>query len=227
MNIDNTTSGAAGSAGCHHCSTRVITGALPGALLRMGALAGVVLVAAACSSGSSTAVTTAPAAPAKSDSHAGHAHGVAGVVSSLGSAEMTIHTKGSSLSVVLTSATKYREAGRSVSESALSRGEHVRVGLVKSSSTPTAARILILPPSVSGSIATLSTTGFTLSAKSGTSYSVVISPSTVYRSGKQPASVSSLRVGEHVRVTGTSPSSGSVDATAVTIIPTKGGRTSG
>ncbi len=193
--------------------------------LRMGmvaVMAAVVLGAAACSS--SPAPSAAPKAPSSTSSHPSHRKALSGVVTTLSAGGFTLTLKSSTLHVALTRSTKYKDNGVTSSYSALANGDHVKVVLVKSASSPTAKRVAIEPPVATGKVSAVSSTGFTMTAKSGKTDNVVASSSTAYSAAGKPAAASAIHVGERVRVTGPVTSAGSISASHVTIItgPKKG-----
>lgn len=191
-------------------------------LVKLAVLSGVVLVAAACSSGTKTSSPPVPARATQAPGARSRARDAyTGVVSGVTPTAMTIRTKTSSTTVALASATKYREGGNSVTESALSAGEHVRVRLAKHAKTPTAAVVVILPPSVTGVVSGLGSGGFTLTSANGTVHAVTTSSSTTYRSAGRARMVAGVTDGEHVRVSGQILPNGTVSASSVVVLGTK------
>lgn len=190
-------------------------------LAPIGALVAVAVVAAACSSGASS--TSSSASATKTATHAHHHAGISGLVSAVSPGSMTLDVKGVSSTFALGSTTKFREAGSTVTASALVAGDHVRVRLATGASAPTAAVVVIAPPSVTGTVGSLGTSGFTLTTHGGTARSVTTTSTTVYHSGKQTVSVSSLHSGDRARVAGQTGPSGAITATTVTILPAKKG----
>lgn len=195
-------------------------------LASLGVLLAVAVGAAACSSGSSSAASSSSSAASsptvKAKSHSAHGTGPSGVVISVNPTTLTLHTKSATDTVGLSSTTKYKEGGTDVTLSDLVVGDHVKIRLAKKAATPTAATVLIVPPSVTGTVGALSAAGFTLSTPAGKTDTVTTSAATVYRSGKQATSASSLHDGDRVRVSGQlSTASGSITAATVTILPAK------
>ncbi len=189
--------------------------------IRAAALAGIALVAAACSSGTSASPAPSANAGAHAKGHTHRGHSTTGVISALSPSSLTIQTRGATASIVLGAATKYKEEGHSVTESALATGEHVKVRLASHVTPPTAASVLVLPPSFSGTVTGLSSGGFTLSGSGGTSHIVTTTSATQYRSGKNILPPSALHDGEHVRVAGPSVAGGVIQATTVAILHAK------
>ncbi|MHB8339946.1 MAG: DUF5666 domain-containing protein [Mycobacteriales bacterium] len=173
------------------------------ALVRMGAAAGLLAVGlAACSSSSAT-----PAANAKPKGHRGS--GVMGVVTAASVTALSLQERSGAIrSFSLTSATRVLHGGAAVGPSALGVGEQVRVSLAPGS-TSRAARVVILRPSVSGTVVSISATSLTIRTSSGALVTVATSSATVYRSGAATTSRSAVTQGARVRVqeNGSSPES--------------------
>ncbi|MDA8268525.1 MAG: DUF5666 domain-containing protein [Actinomycetota bacterium] len=192
-------------------------------LASLGVLAAVAMGAAACSSATSAAASSASASAPAAKTHAHHATGPSGVVSAISPTSLVIRTKSTTSTVGLGPATTYKQGATDVPESDVVVGDHVKVRLVKSSTTPTAAFVHILPPSVTGIVGGISATGFTLSASNGATHEVTTSSATAYRSGRAAASASSIHNGDRVRVTGQASAAGSISAVTVTVLPAKAG----
>ncbi|MHB1518103.1 MAG: DUF5666 domain-containing protein [Acidimicrobiales bacterium] len=173
------------------------------------AMVGVALLAAACSTGSSTTATSAVK---------GHgSKAVVGVVTAVGKSRLTIESHGTTKSIALESSTKYTKGHTGATLSDLAIGERVRVHLVPGASAATASKVVILLPSLVGTVSALTTTGFTLTTGTGVAHTVTTSSTTSYRLGRSPTGVSSLQVGDKVRAIGVLGPSGSMVASAVTI----------
>lgn len=187
-------------------------------LVAGGVLMAVAVAATACGSGTSSASVSASTAKTTR----GHRHGAAGgLVSAVSPTSVTVRAKGATSTVALNAATKYREARRTVTASALVAGDRVRIRLVNGDAIPTAASVTIAPPSVTGTVGAVSAGGFTLTARTGPTRTVTTTSTTTYRMGKQTVSAASLRNGDRARVTGPVGSSGAISATMVTILPGK------
>ena len=173
------------------------------------ALAGVALLAAACSSipaASSTAVTR-PHKP----------RALTGIVASLGPSSLVVRSRSGTKTITLRNSTKYAKRRARITESNLAVGERVRVRLVSGDSTATAAAVSILASGLSGTVSALTPSGFTLTTRSGVAHAITILPTTIYRQGKTSASASSLQSGAKVRVSGRIEANGSMTASSVNI----------
>ncbi len=187
--------------------------------LRIGRLAVIVAVAsgvAACSSSSAPSATAK--VPSSTSSPSSHKKALSGAITALSTHGFTLTLKPSTLHITLTESTKYKDKGVVSSYSSLSNGDHVKVVLVKGASSPTAKEVVVEPPEATGKVSAVSSTGFTMTSKSGTTDNVVISSSTVYSIAGKPAAASSLHVGERVRVIGPDTPTGSISASHVTIM---------
>ncbi len=171
---------------------------------------------AACSSSTTPSVTAK--VPTATSASSTHKKGLSGIVAGLSPQGFTLTLKSSTLKVTLSSSTKYRDNGLAAGYSALANGDHVRVILMKGSSSSTAKEVTIIPPSATGKISAVLPTGFTMTTKSGSTDTVVTGSTTVYSEAGHPSSAASLHAGERVKVTGSATSSGSIAATRVLIL---------
>ncbi len=189
-------------------------------LAQLSAVIAISLTAAACSSGT----TTAPLAlPRKATGHAHRGGTEAGVVSAVTPAALTITSHGSLVTYALTSSTKYREGGNDVTEAAIAVGAHVRLRLAKNKVPAIVASVLVLIPTVSGTVSTLTSAGFKLTSRTAAVHTVVTTSATTFHSGKQTVSESVLKDALHVRVTGQTLPDGSISANIVKVLAAKGG----
>lgn len=198
---------------------------------RLGALAGVVMLAAACSStpSASPAAGTVPAhgtvpAPGKTAApgKARARHGtkaVTGVVQSVSASSLEVKSRRIAKTIALDAATRYSRGHTNVSAAAITKGERVRVRLVAGDTVPTAATIVIMFPKISGTVSALSASGFTLTSRGGVVHSITVSPSTSYKVRRAAASAASLHDGVKVTVSGTLRTSGAMAANTVDVLP--------
>ena len=180
---------------------------------RLGALMGVTMLAAACSSGPA-------ASPSTVHSQGAHvAKALTGTVESVSAATVVVKSSSATTTIALEAATKYKKGHVSVTEAALATGERVRVRLVKNDPTPTALAIAILAPELTGTVSALGSGEFTLTTPAGANYAITVSSSTRYREGKTSANATTLHVGARVKVTGTPGPSGTTSASTVALLP--------
>ena len=193
-------------------------------LTLLAVLGATALATTACSSAKSSSPPS-QTTPSSVSTTTRNAHGTlapTGVVTSVSPTALSIHAGSKTSTVAISSATKYKENSANVTLSAVKKGERVRIRLETTSATPTAATVLILAPSVTGTITAVDPTGFNLSTPKGTTETVTTSTTTTYRSGSHVASASSLHDGDRVRVTGQAVTpSASITALTVTILTPK------
>ena len=177
------------------------------------ALAAVAVIAAACSS---TAATTAPNSTAPSPHHAGHHRrgGIVGKVTTISASSLVVDVRGTTRTVALTPATRYRQGHHEVTASALSPGEHVRVRITANGN---ATIVAILPATVIGTIIALDSHGFTLHTPHGTTLSVTATASATYRDGATTVTASFLKPGQKLHIQGQPGPNGSFTATRITV----------
>ncbi|MHB8262139.1 MAG: DUF5666 domain-containing protein [Acidimicrobiales bacterium] len=208
--------GATGATG-RHGEHRWLGGSGYGSRIgRLAIIVAVVFGAAACSSSPASSVTAK--VPSSTSSPSSHKLGLSGVITALSAHGFTLTLKSSTLNIALTGSTKYKDNGVTSSYSSLANGDHVKVVLVKGASSSTAKEVAIEPPEATGKVSAVSTTGFTMTMKSGKTDNVVTNSSTVYSAAGKPAAASSLHTGERVRVIGPATSTGSISASHVTIM---------
>jgi len=189
-------------------------------LAQVSVLITISMSAAACSSGSTT---TALAPTRKAARHAHHGGNETGVVSAVTAVALTIVSHGSHATYALSPSTTYREEGSVATESAVTVGAHVRLHLSKNAASPTVATVLVLLPTVSGTVKTLTSAGFKVTSRKGAVHVVVTTPATTFYSGKQTVTDSALKDAQHVRVTGQTLPNGSTRANTVRVSISRGG----
>ena len=143
---------------------------------------------------------------------------LAGTVRAVGASYLRVRDKGLTVTLELSPATRYRQGGQRTGEQALVVGERVRILFAKGSKLPKAATVVVLPTTITGTVHSLSSDGFTLMVRTGNVDTVKTTPATRYRSGKSPTTAVALRVGEDVRVSGNRASNGSTTAATVAIL---------
>ena len=194
-------------------------------MLALGSLS---VAAAACSSTTATQASnaTTPTTTSSGTAHAHHAGthhrgngAILGVITALPPSAVDLKVHGKAETVLLVSATTYRQGKTTIAASALKTGERVRVVLTPGAASPTAKTVAVLAAAKahSGTVSALNSTGFVLTSPSGKATTVVTSSATTYRSGTSAATASALKNGETVHVVGKPGSTGSIAATKVII----------
>ncbi len=210
-------------------------------------------VAAAASGGSGA--TTTPSASGQSGSSASGGTGApapgdwrgpgrpmrggpGGTVTAISGSTVTFTgPDGQSRSVTTDSSTVYRKDGTTVPASALAVGEHIAVRPVRpatgssssstsSSTTPVAAEIDIMSPTIDGTVHSVSGSTLVIVDQQGFWRTVDVAADATVTRGGQASSLSAVKVGDHVRAAGTIASDNTtLDATSVQIqLPHVGGQ---
>lgn len=177
------------------------------------ALAAVAVIAAACSS---TAATSTPNSTVPVPHHGGHHRGagIVGKVTTISASSLVVDVRGTTRTVALTPATRYRQGHQDVTASALSPGEHVRV---RTAANGNATVVTILPATVTGTIIALDSHGFTLHTPHGTTLTVTATASATYRDGSTTVTASFLKPGQKLHMQGQPGPNGSFTATKITV----------
>lgn len=178
----------------------------------------VAMVAASCSSApAASGARTTPTATQGVQRLRLSPRRLTGVVRAVGASYLEIRDKGLTVTLELAPTTRYRQGGHRTGEQALAVGERVRVLFAKGPK-PKAATVVVLPATITGTVRSLSSEGFTPMVRAGHVDTVKTTPATRYRSGKGPTTAVALRVGEGVRVSGNRASNGSTTAAPVAIL---------
>ncbi|MGH2517043.1 MAG: DUF5666 domain-containing protein [Ktedonobacterales bacterium] len=143
-----------------------------------------------------------------------------------GSVISATQPNGTKVTIHTTSSTTYTRAGKTVSASALTSNEHIRVrGTRASDGSITATHIDIALPGYAGVVTAMKGNTITVKDRSGTTHTIDVSTSTTYAQGRGPnaqsASLSAVKVGEQIVAEGTLNSDGSLNAQVVHIGPAR------
>ena len=139
-------------------------------------------------------------------------------------------TDGWTRTITVTSATTITEAGQTVAVSDLDVGDTIRFSqTANSDGTYTIDAIVVIVPTVSGTVTEVGSGSFKLTARDGTTWTITTNASTAYKLGfsdTAPAgSTSDLKVGSIVVVQGTSAANDAMTAVTVRIqLPRAGGQ---
>jgi len=166
-----------------------------------------------------TAVTTANHSKVGRRHHALDRRGTEGKVTDITAQTLTIKTaRNVTMSYGLTSTTAYREAGTSISSSAITDGDVVLVRTARSSTVATMVRVV--PPLVAGDITSINGSTITIANQFGLVRTIDTSQSTTYREAKMSIQEGALAVGDHIIAVGTVTANGEVlDASRIVLSP--------
>jgi hypothetical protein len=124
---------------------------------------------------------------------------------------------GQTVTITVTSSTKYTEAGAPAQLSDVTKGEHIAVQGTRSGATITATNIIIVLPAASGVVSNLSGNSFTLTGFNGAAHTIHVSASTRYQRAGATVPANTVTTGAAVIVEGTLNSDGSLNAVRITI----------
>jgi hypothetical protein len=124
---------------------------------------------------------------------------------------------GQTITITVSSATTYTEAGASTQLSAVFKGEHILVQGTRSGASITATGITIVLPREAGVVANLSGDAFTLTGFNGAMHTIHTTTSTRYQKAGTTVPANEVNDGAAVVVEGTLNSDGSLTAVRITI----------
>jgi hypothetical protein len=145
---------------------------------------------------------------------------VSGTVTAVGPSSITIEkADGTSRTLALTASTAYREASAKVSLSAVVVGARISAqGTVDSAGDFTATTITIVTSSVTGTVASKTSTSMVVTTATGKSVTVNVTADTKYSvPGMTGATLASVAVGDRVQATGVLNADGSITAISVQV----------
>jgi hypothetical protein len=145
---------------------------------------------------------------------------VSGTVTAVGPSSITIEkADGTSQTLGLTASTSYREAGAKVSLSAVVVGARISAqGTVDSAGNFTATAITIITSSVTGTVASKTSSSMVVTTGAGKSVTVNVTADTKYSvPGMTGATLASVAVGDRVQATGVLEADDSITAITVQV----------
>lgn len=189
---------------------------------------GVLAVAHANQAGDNIVSTllASPAAKGHRYPHGGHGAGALLTVTGVSNGAITAkRPDGSSVTIKTTSSTTYVRAGKAVSLSAVTNGEHILVrGTRNGDGSITATRVDVVLPGYFGAVTAISGNTITVLDRNG-SHTVHVSSSTTFISAGQQVSLSNIKPGERIAAKGTLNGDGSLNAAVIQIaLPLVGGQ---
>ena len=118
--------------------------------------------------------------------------------------------------ITVSSSTTITKGGQAIALTDLKVGDSIRFAQTRNSDgTWTIDAIAVVVPEVGGTVASVTDSGFTLTARDGTTWTVMVTGSTVYTVGQKSGSKSDVTAGSMVEVEGATSSGNSIAATAV------------
>lgn len=149
----------------------------------------------------------------------GPGDGLGGVISSISGNTINIkHDSAVNIIATVNSSTVYKEAGQTISLSSLKAGETVQLRETRNSDgTASVTEVDVVMAHSGGTISSISGNTMTLTTPNNSSVKVNLSSSTTYTDLGKAISLSSLKAGEKVEVSGQTNSDNSLNATVVNI----------
>jgi hypothetical protein len=142
--------------------------------------------------------------------------GIVGKVTTISASSLALDVRGTTRTVALTPATRFRQGHHNIAASTLVPGERVRV---RTATNGSAAVVTVLPATVTGTIVALDTHGFTLHTAGGATLTVTSTPSATYRDGTTTVTASTLKPGQKLHIQGQPGPNGTFTASRITIVP--------
>jgi hypothetical protein len=215
--------------------------------LRVGAVAGAAValaVGAAATSLAATPPTQTPtmtstvgtgslAAPVAADlglvGDGAHEHGRVGdragfrdiTITSISGSNVTLSTEdGWTRTIAITDDVELTKGGRAIGVSDLVVGDQVRIGQTRADDgTYTVDAIAVVVPSVRGTVSDISATGFKVTNRDGSVWTITVNASTEYRYGTGEGSLSDVTNGSTVIVLGAAAGDNALTALTVRVAP--------
>jgi hypothetical protein len=151
-----------------------------------------------------------------------------GVVTAVSGNTLTVTGfDGASHTITVNTGTRYQKAGQSAALSDISPGSSiVAEGTTNSDGSLTALRVTIQLPHLDGKVTAVNGTSYTVTGRSGQSYTIVATASTTYvNAGGSSASASAVKTGTYIMAEGTLSSDGkTLTAQRISIAPSGAGR---
>jgi hypothetical protein len=208
-------------------SRRRVVFVLGAALLLVVAAAATSLAApAAPSTGSGGAGAPAIAAVPDDGAHADPGAGRFGrhgfgeiTIASISGNDVTLQTAdGWRRTITITDSVELTKGGQPIEVSALRIGDQVRFRQVRNDDgTYTVTAVAVVVPSIRGTAIAITSSGFKVTTRDGSVWTVTVSGSTAYRYGQGTGSLADVKDGERVRVAGTITADNAMTAITVTV----------
>ncbi len=140
-------------------------------------------------------------------------------VSRISGSTITATVRGSqTITITVTSSTKYTRAGATIALGDLRQGDQIAVqGTRSAQGTVTATAVDVILPRESGVVTGVSGSNVTITSFDGSMHTVVLSPSTTYKRAGHSGSQSDVTANTSIDVVGTANADGSLNALLVNI----------
>ncbi|MBA2756347.1 MAG: hypothetical protein H0U37_02740 [Chloroflexi bacterium] len=140
-------------------------------------------------------------------------------IASIDGANVSIKTDdGWSRTIAITSTTTLKKGSQTIALSDLKAGDQVHVAQTRNGDGAyTVTALAVVVPSIAGTVSDLTSSGFKITARNGSVWTITTDDSTVYRFGTVAGSASDLKDGGLARVHGGSAGDNALNATTVQV----------
>jgi len=119
--------------------------------------------------------------------------------------------------ITLTSTTTITKGGQPIAASDLEVGDHVVLRQTHDGTTYTVTGLAVIVPRVAGTASKIGASGFTVTDRAGTAWTITTNGATVYRFGSAPGTSADVKEGGKVRVAGDSTGEHALQAITVQV----------
>ena len=147
-------------------------------------------------------------------------HGFADItIASISGNDVTLKTAdGWTRTITITSSVQLTKGGQTIQVSDLKVGDHVVFRQTKSDDgTYTVTALAVVVPTIQGTASDITSSGFKVTTRDGSVWTVTVNGSTTYGFGQGTGSLSDVKAGEPVRVAGTITADNQMTATNVRV----------
>lgn len=140
-------------------------------------------------------------------------------IASIDGANVSLKTDdGWSRTITITSTTTLKKGSQTIALSDLKAGDQVRFAQTRNSDgTYTVTALAVVVPSIAGTVSDLTGSGFKITARDGSIWTITTDDATIYRFGRAAGSASDVKEGGLARVHGESAGDNALKATTVQV----------
>jgi hypothetical protein len=140
-------------------------------------------------------------------------------IASISGNDVTLKTDdGWQRTITVTSDVKLTKGGQDIALAGLNVGDQVRVRQTRNDDgTYTVTALVVVVPTIKGTASDITSSGFKVTTRDGSVWTVTVNGSTVYRFGQGTGSLSDVKAGERVGVAGTVTADNAMTATTVAV----------
>jgi uncharacterized protein DUF5666 len=143
-------------------------------------------------------------------------------ITAISGSNLSLRTEdGWTRTITVTASTNIMKAGQKIALGDLKVGDSIRLGQTRNADGSfTVTQVAVVVPRAAGTVTAVSATGFTLSKRDGTTWTVTVSGSTTYTIGRiatRNGSLSDVKVGSEVVVLGPQGSGNTLNALSVRV----------